>query len=340
VTGEGSLCASFAIMRWFGGRATRARLAMSLSCSALALVGLVEPDDASASEPDGSNLSRAHDAYARGAAAYAQQDYERAAREFATADELVPAAVTLRVALEAVTLADDPVLGMELIERAHREPTDAQLARAVAIAQQRFVHRTGSLVVRCDDCLAVIDGSPATVGQPRRVLPGVHTVSVQRHGSPETRLVPVLVDDTREVLVRARSPEGEALPPIQLSPLPPSVLPPAEANRGVSPAWFVAASIASVGLAAVTVWSALDTTSDHQAFENQGCSATDKAGCNALASAGQGAQTRTLALGIGTGAAIVGTTLLGAVAVRWHAPTGREVGLALTATSAALRVTF
>ena len=327
VTGAGRLCASFTVMRWLGGRATRARIVMSL----LVVRTVTQAHEASASEPDGTNLSRAHDAYARGAAAYAQQDYERAARELAIADELVPAAVTLRVALEAVTLADDPVLGMELIERARREPTDRDLVHAAAVAEQRFAHRTGSVVVRCDDCLAMIDGSPAAVGQPRRVLPGVHTVSVQRHGSPETRLVPVAADDTREVVVRPRSREGDVSP---------SAAPSDEGGRGVSPVWFVAAAIASASLAAVTVWSAVDTASDHQAFASQGCGMTDKAGCAALASSGQSAQTRTLALGIGTGAAVVGTAVLGAIGVRWRSSTGRDVGLALHGTSLALRFTF
>lgn len=181
-------------MWWPGGRATCARVAACASLFCLVLAGT-----ARAAEPDGPNLSRAHDAYTRGAAAYEQKDYARAARELSMADSLVPDPVTLRAALDAVRLADDPVLGAELLARASRGPQDALLAAAVSAARARFAHRTGAVVVHCDGCLVLVDGAPARTGDPHVVLPGVHTVTLQRSGPPEPRLVSVAADVTLEV---------------------------------------------------------------------------------------------------------------------------------------------
>jgi hypothetical protein len=308
-------------MAWPGGRAARAPLALAVSLS------IARPGVALASEPDASNLSRAHDAYARGAAAFAQGDYARAARELSTADALVPDSVTLRAALDAVTLADDPVLGSDLIARARRDPSNAPLAHAAALAEQRFVHRTGAVIVRCDGCLAVLDGASAPVGKAIVVLPGVHTVSVQRHAGPETRLVSVGVDETREVLVHALevpAGTGDAAGP---------------APRGLAPGWFVGAVVVSVALGATTAWSAVDTANRHATFDADGCAALGSAACVALASTGQSDQARTLGLGIATGVVVAGAALLGGLGTRWHTPR-HEVALDVTGPAAVARVTF
>jgi hypothetical protein len=286
---------------------------------------------AGAPDPDASDLSRAHDAYARGTAAYAQGDYARAAREMSAADALVPDPVTLRVALEAVTLADDPVLAAELLTRAARAPGDPALAHAASVAAARFAHRTGSIVVRCDDCLALVDGVPAHVNAPTVVLPGVHTVTVQRQTAPESRLVSVAVDQVREVTVHARD--------LALSPLPSSPL--AREASGLSPAWFVAAAGATAALGAATIGSAVDTLNDHASFQSQRCGVVATGACASEAQAGQSAQTRTTGLGVATAAVAAGTLALGLFAVRWHAtPARAEVTLAVTGRQAALRLSF
>jgi hypothetical protein len=305
-----------------------------LCVAVVVLVWLVPRSALSApAPPDGSSLSRAHDAYARGAAAFSQKDYARAARELAAADALVPDPVTLRAALDAVTLADDAVLGQELVARARRErerdKPDSALARSASIAEQRFLHRTGTLVVRCEDCIAVIDGTPAVVGEPRVVLPGAHTVSVQRHGAPETRLVPVAVDEAREVRVRKHESIAEPPPP-----------PPPEPERsGVAPAWFVAAAVGTVALGAVTIGSAVDLANDHASFVSASCQTTGTSACDQRASAGRSAQARTLGLGVATGVFAAGTGALAAF-VTWKRSPTHEVGLALGAASAQLRVSF
>ncbi len=315
-------------MLWLGGRARRVRLALATSSVWLAVAASAH---AGPGDPDGSNVSRAHDAYARGAAAYTQGDYARAARELAFADGLVPDAVTLRAALDAVTLADDPVLGSELLARARRDPGEPALAHAAAVAAERFAHRTGTIVVRCDDCLALIDGAPARVAEPNVVLPGVHTVTVQRRRSPESRLVSVAADETREVLVHNREPMADHSAPA-----------PAPEATGLSPVWFVAAVGATLALGAVTVWSAVDTASDHSSFESARCPQVGTVRCASLASSGEAAQTRTGWLTVGSAAAALGTAALGGFGVRWHGarPGAPEVAAFFRASSATVRFAF
>jgi hypothetical protein len=325
-----------------GGRATRARFAVV----GLAASVVLAPGPARAADPDGTDLSRAHDAYARGASAFAQGDYARAARELAVADALVPAPVTLRAALEAVTLADDPILGTELIERAARSPLDPTLAHALAVAQARFAHRTAALTVRCDGCLALVDGNPARAGVRQIVLPGVHQVTVQKRGAAEPRLVTVAADESRDVLVDSPVDAPAAAPAdgrAATVPSDPGAGRPARASSergGVSPVWFVAASVATVALGAVTVWSAVDTASVHSDFQTRGCAVAAVAGCSELQSSGQSAQSRTTWLAVGTGALATGTTLLGALGVHWAHPAGREVSVSASPRGASLRVSF
>jgi hypothetical protein len=319
-------------MRRLGGRATRARTALSV-----ALVGVTLAPLAGAAEPDGSSLSRAHDAYARGAAAYAVGDYTRAARELAFADALVPDDVTLKAALDAVTLADDPVLGVELIERSTRVTGRAlppPIAHSVAVAEARFAHRTGRIVVRCDGCLALVDGSSVVVGVPRVVLVGVHQVALQAGASPEDRLVTVGADETREVAPGAEPSVPSSIAAEAKTPLH------EEAQAGVSPAWFVAAAAVTVGLGVGTILSGVSTANDHDRFVSAGCQSTGGTSCTQLASTGESAQTSTRWLGVGTAVAVAGTAALGIFGVRWHRVGGGTVSAHLAGATAVVDVSF
>src|SRR5437899_9446863 len=57
---------------------------------------------------------RARAAYDRGAIAYRQGDFARAATEYAQADQLVPMIQVLEAALDSALLADDPLIGGQL----------------------------------------------------------------------------------------------------------------------------------------------------------------------------------------------------------------------------------
>jgi hypothetical protein len=292
---------------------------------------------AARAEDVATNQARARDAYDRGSIAYRRGDYARAAAEFAQADALAPDPVALRAALDAATLADDAVLGTELLERARRAPGDKTLADVVATARARFAHRTGRIVVRCPEsasaagagptaaapCLATLDGTVLEPSKERVVAVGVHTVTVQSDGAAEQRIVQVGPDQSVEI---SPSVPREAAP----AP-PPSPAPAPSSSGGISPAWFAAAAGATAVLGGLTVWSGLDTSNRHSSFANTGCSAANPpAECGSLRSDGLSAEHRTNVLLAGTAALAVGTAALGLFFVRWNARLevrGTEVSL-------------
>jgi hypothetical protein len=305
------------------------------------LLAVAQIGPAFAAEPDGTNLSRARDAYARGSAAFSAGDYTRAAHELASADTLYADDVTLKAALDAVTRADDPVLGAELVERASRvkdSSTVPGLDHSRSLAVARFAHRTGRIVVRQHDCLAVVDGRQVSEGAPIIVLVGVHVVAVQCGALPEERLVTVSADQTREVVageVRVlREPAIPGATPV------PSPYPIQARDHGVSPVWLVAAAVVTVGVGVATILSGIDTVNDHGRFEGAGCGVSNASGCSSLASSGRSAQSWTTGLGVGTGVAAVGTAALGVFGVRWHGPRDNQVSLHLAGPALYGRFTF
>jgi hypothetical protein len=286
------------------------------------------------------DLARAKDAYERGSIAYRHGDYARAAAEFAQADQLAPDPVALRAALDAATLADDPVLGTELLERSARAPSDRSLAEVVAKARARFAHRTGKVVVTCPPgCLATLDGAPLDPAKPRVVAVGVHTLTIQTDGPAEQRIVQVAADQTFELSPSAPSSSPSASspspsPPSSPSPSNPEPEPTSEPEGGVSPAWFLAAAGATAIVGGLTIWSALDTRNRHSTFENE-CGPAPSAPaspgtCSDLQGNGLSAEHRTNALLVATGALALGTAALGLFFVRWNTTVEvRGAGLSL-----------
>jgi hypothetical protein len=295
-----------------GARRSRAQRALSV----LLFVAAVAP--ASSARADGAAVEeRAKDAYDRGSVAYRGGDYARAASEFAMADALAPNDVTLRAALDAATLADDAILGTELLERAARDPlAPPELAAVVATARARFAHRTGRILVLCPggSCLATVDGAAVSASRPRIVTPGVHTVALQTTGAAEPRLVDVPPDQTVEVA------------PLPFPALAPSPTPP-PATTGISPVWFVTAAVATGVALGFTVWSGVDTVNAHASFDDAGCRGTGGPTCASLRSSGLAAEERTNTLIIGTAVLAVATTAIGLFATRWHGRAIASVGL-------------
>jgi len=274
--------------------------------------------------------ARARDAYDRGSSAYKAGDFERAANEFAAADGLAPSPVTLRAALDAAMLADDAVLGAELLDRAGRALQEAQargptaseseLAGVAATARGRFAHRTGRIVVRCSSgvlCLATVDGKPVEPSRARIVSPGVHTVTLQTAGRAEPRLVEVPTDQVVEVVAPTPTP----------TPTPTATATPTPGSGGLSPAWFATAAVATGVALGLGVWSGVDTLNQHAAFDDAGCLARSASSCSTLGSSGQSAQLRTNVLFVATGVLAVTTAAIGVFATRWHAPAAASVGV-------------
>jgi hypothetical protein len=270
-------------------------LALAIVCSA-----------ASARAADGITTT-AREAYDLGTQAYQRGDYGTAAREYARADAIAPSAVALQAALESAVLADDPILGAELLDRARRgEPTPA-LRAAIDDAKKKFKGRVAHVRVSCDRCAARLDGVAITPGTARWVRVGSHVIVFEQNGAREDRAFEALPDQEIELVP---TPSGKEPPP-------PPKPPVSEDKGGLAPGFFYV----SLGLTAVAggglIFSALDTNKIHGKFELNGCSRVHSAICDDLADEGKSAQSRTNIL-IGVTAALGVTTMALGLLVRWR----------------------
>lgn len=299
-------------MRAAGARATKgkprahARFVSALAAALLFGSGraaasdvadVADAADAAGAPNAGDNRARA--AYDRGAAAYDRGDYAAAARAFAEADALAPNAVTLQVALDAAVLADDPVIGAALLERADARPREASLEGSLKAARARFAGKTGRVRVVCpadaSPCSAALDGAPISTDKPSFARVGRHEITTVARGQSEARPVEVKPDQETVVTIsmstraNPRSPTGSGLSP-------------------VFPLLGVGLTAAALG---ATIASGLDTRSRHEQFMSAGCAGPAHGDCAGLASGGQASQARTnILLGV-TVAMSIPTAALG-----------------------------
>jgi hypothetical protein len=269
----------------------------------------------------------AHDAYARGTSAFRRGDYASAAREYAAADALAPNPVALQAALDATVLADDPVFGTTLLDRARGERRTDALLTTMLTAEKKFAHRVGRIRLQCPSapCLGAIDGAAAVAGAPIVVRVGSHAVTLEAAGSVVQKVVTVAPVETVVV-----GPEPAPAPPVSSpSPVPPPPPPPpslrptaptptpvAHAPRGgLSPVWVYAGAVATAVAGGFAIGFGVDTANRHASFARE-CS-TSAPSCSGLASQGQDAQLRTNVL-IGVTAGLGVATLVTALFVRWH----------------------
>ena len=276
---------------------------------------------------------QAHQAYERGTAAYRRKDYATAAREYAAADALSPNPTALQAAIDATVQGDDPVLGLQLLERARGAPRTSALLSTMLVAEQKFAHRTGRIGIVCpaQPCLATIDGAAIDPSQPTLVRVGAHTVMLESGGSSTTRTLTVAPDETQTITAAspasppsssssppAPPPAPSTPPPTPPAPAPSPAPPPADAS-GLSPVWLFATLGATVIAGGLTIASGIDTSNKSSAFTNAGCRAPGApfATCNPLSSDGQSAQMRTNIL-IGVTAALGLASAVLVPFVRWH----------------------
>src|SRR5215472_3635970 len=260
------------------------------------------------------DTQRAREAYDHGTAAHRRGDFAEAAADYAQADALAPSPVALRAALDEAVKADDPALGMELLDRTNRAPMDQALATSAAAARAKFKGRAGRIVVHCPPshaCLSTLDDRKFDVEKPVWATVGQHTVIIQIDEAAQPHLIEVKPDETLEVTpplaAEAAAATPVAPPPPVASPTPAAVsnetAPPEARRKGLSPVWFFVGVGATAVAGGATVISALDTSSKHQSFVNEGCGRLNTSGCGTLASDGTSAQTRTNVL-LGVTAAI------------------------------------
>lgn len=257
----------------------------------------------SASADTATAKEQASAAYDRGVAAFDKGDFELAAHEFAIADATLPSATALRAAIEAAIKADDPVLGMELLDRVPERPHDDALSAAAKTAAIRFAHRTGRIHVSCGAgvCRASIDGVAFDPAFTRYVAVGPHHVTIDRGGSVDDRVVDVAAD----ALVDIAPPASTSSAPAR------------DHDHGLSPAYFWIGVGLTTTIGALTIASALDASSKHGKFVDAGCARLDVGGCDALANDGASAQRRTNWLVGATAIAAVLTVTTGVFFVQW-----------------------
>ncbi|HEY8039833.1 MAG TPA: hypothetical protein VIF15_08580 [Polyangiaceae bacterium] len=271
---------------------------------------------------------QAHQAYARGTAAFRRGDYATAAREYSAADALAPSPVALQAAIDAAVQADDPVLGTELVERARGSARTDALVTSMMTAQHKFAHRTGRIRLVCaaPPCLAAIDGVATDVAEPAIVRVGAHSVTLEAAGAVTRRSVTVAPDETIVVeSPAAGTATGSAPAPAPAptaTPTPTGTPTPAPAH-GLSPTWLFVGIGATAVAGGLTIASGVDTADRHSHFQSVCPGAVH---CGDLASQGQSAQTRTNVL-LGVTAALGVATLATAFLVRWH--DGSSAGLSV-----------
>lgn len=241
-------------------------------------------------------------AYARATEANERGDFLVAARELALADELMPNAVTLKAALEAALDADAPTLGMDLVVRTEKRKESGELGDLAAKVRQRFSGRVGRVQVVCPvekNCSANIDGENVPLQKEHFVLVGKHVAIVSTKNNSVRRDL----DVPPMGLVIVTGPD-QVLPETSAK----------ETKSGLSPAWFVAGLVTTVGAGVGMAISGADTKEKHDAFLASRCAeASAPAICTNLASEGQSAQNRTNVLVGATAALGLTTIVLGVV---------------------------
>ena len=305
---------------------------------ALALIATSVPTVSSA---DALASDDARSAYDRGAAAHARGDYRAAASEMARADALAPNLVALKAALDEALLADDPELGMQLVERSRaRARGDATIAPSVNDAIARFAARTGRVRVDCTGrpCRVSIDARPVDLAAPAIVLAGPHRVAIDVGGAVTTK--DIVVPGTHEVDVVLPPPPPPATPPPP-PPTPVATQHPTEDSKGLSPAWFVTALGATAVAGGLAIASGIDTVNQHNSFVEKGCGSSGAdPGCSTIANDGRYAQIRTNV--IASVAGVLGVTAITlAFFVTWRSPTPlKTASLVVGDRSAAFRLLF
>ena len=296
----------------------RPLVATALACACLAFAW---PAPARADGP--ATDVQAHEAYERGTIAFRRKDYPNAAREYATADALSPNPVALQAAIDAAVLADDPVLGVQLLDRARGAPRTNALLATMLAAEQKFARRTGRIRIGCPaaPCLATIDGAAIDPSQATIVRVGSHSVLVQGGGAATSHTVIVGPDETQVVGDGAAAASAGSAPapasgpesaPASVSAPAPAPAPAPASARGLSPVWFFVGAGATALSGGLTIASGVDTASKHSSFPH--CTPN----CPGASTTGQAAQTRTN-VGVAITAVLGVATVVLIPLVRWHA---------------------
>lgn len=226
--------------------------------------------------------SEAGEAYDAGARAYDAKDYATAARAFALADERVPSARALELAMASALLAGDASLGMDLVVRAERRAVDGTLTKLARELRAKHAGKVGSVTLECAAaraCHGDLEGRTLVPGLPRHASPGPRAVRVTSDDGTTTTLT-VEVAIGRDAAVRAPGPSPSG--PERAEEAPVIVVGP---PRGLPPAFFGITAGATVVVAAVAAGLTVHTGNLHDDFRRAPSPATSDAGSDAQTAA-------------------------------------------------------
>ena len=322
---------------------TRHRHAASVSCLVAALI-------ASSAAHALTPKEQAKEAYERGTAAHKRGDYPAAARAFAEADGALPSDVALGAALDAAMLADDAVLGSELIERSERSTPAGTLKDLVPKARAQFAGRAARVRLVCEpglaECLGSVSGASLPKDRALWVRVGQHQAVVQVNGASKITLLQLAAGELRELRGEAPKtaepvpvpvpsstavdPKAAATPPSNAAPGPgvaplantltPVPAPPKAADpSGLPPIVFYSGLGLTALLGGASIAATLYTKGLHDDFLAAACQGTaPPSDCKSRADSGEAWQTGAL---VGFGAtAVVGVTsvVIGLGFTRWQ----------------------
>ena len=312
--------------------------------------------------PDDDNKSGALGAYEAGATAFKAKNYEEAARQFEAADDLAPAAQSLRLAIRSRVEAGDGAQAASLAAlAASLYSGDDKLDKVARETIARFGPKLQKIDATCSvPCALIANGQPIH-GAPSMawtvyVDPGAtnvgasfgekkapaQSVDATAGGSTSLKFEPKKdhpkVDDTPSTSGTggASSTDGAGNSD---TPTDGTDTNKPKKHWGIHPAAFGVALGVTAGLGATTIWSGVD------AINNPGAD-TVKKDCVGLGTscpayqAGLAHQQRTnILIGVTAGTGVV--TIILAIVTNWHGPAKKEDDdpPPPTSSSAALRIT-
>ncbi len=294
---------------------------MLLVSSAFVTVPALADGPTKPGAPVSDATKQAREAYERGTRAVKSGDYALATAEFSRADELSPSPNALEAALDAAVQADDPVRGMELLERSKRAPASGSLAESIHAAHAKFDGRGCFVRVACADppCKVALDGKEVDAQRPVWAPKGTHAV-VREDGKGQK--ASFLVEVKPDATVDADAPP----PPVTPPPPPPPEPPPH--RKPLPPFVFWAGVGVTAALGATTLVFGLDANGTYDDFTSAGCArgGSPASRCSGLRSDGESAETRTNIALLSTVVVGLAVGVAGAFFTEWGGHSGKERG--------------
>jgi hypothetical protein len=211
-------------------------------------------------------------AYDEGATLFDRAQYAAAAQAFLRADDTLPSSDAVSSALVAARKSDDHLLVVKVAERAiARESVDAKLSAQGRQALLDAARHLARLDLGCEPepCTITLDQVEVKSGS-RYVLPGTHSVSASAPGfAPADERLRLDAGVTYRVLLHPVRPGSTERPSEIAREAPPPPAPSAalpgdsdrDAKKPFSPVVVYTGAAVTAVLAALTIWSGIDTLS-------------------------------------------------------------------------------